>query len=352
MKQPLKDTPLIEVSRPTSRFRDVQAAADVDSDVWRGQLLGFRGPNGAGKTMTIVVAVDMDKGGSWRGGTALDRGFIHTINRDRRPIMNLRAQFLLVHPTSAICLLAALGLLGCASPRTDGSEEMVRYGGMHETIGQGRHEGRVALDEILRRPHFYGVGALEGLRGEVTIVNSEAVATGATAAGGTEQLKPSGLEAALLVGQSVPEWTRVEINQDISSERFDEAVMTAATHQGLNPAQPFLFAIEGGFTDVRLHVINGACPIHARMKKLNLRPEEQPFELEAETLYGTVVGVYAPDSVGTLTHPATSTHAHLVYVDPRTGDRLTGHLERIGITQGAILKLPKVGRLPAKVATR
>lgn len=245
------------------------------------------------------------------------------------------------HPASAACLLVALALLGCVSPRTDRSEELVRYGTMHDAIGQRRHEGRVGLKDVLRQPHFYGLGALDGLKGEVTIVDSQAVITAGTTAGGTQQLSPSDLRAALLVGQSVPEWTRVEM-EPVPSERFDEAIATAAISHGLNLTQPFMFLIEGNFTDVRLHVINGACPIHARIKKLELRPHEQPIELEANELRGTIVGVYAADSVGTLTHPATSTHTHLIYTDLATGAQVTGHLERAGIPTRAILKLPRL----------
>ena len=55
---------------------------------------------------------------------------------------------------------------------------------------------------------------------------------------------------------------------------------------------------------------------------------------------GTMVGVYAADAVGKLTHTATSTHAHLVYVDHVTGEQFTGHLERVGVGPDATLRVP------------
>ncbi|MEZ6061883.1 MAG: hypothetical protein R3C19_16180 [Planctomycetaceae bacterium] len=51
-------------------------------------------------------------------------------------------------------------------------------------------------------------------------------------------------------------------------------------------------------------------------------------------------GIYAADSVGKLTHPATSTHTHVIYTDPKTGIRVTGHVEQIGLAKGAVLKIP------------
>ena len=99
--------------------------------------------------------------------------------------------------------------------------------------------------------------------------------------------------------------------------------------------------IEGECTEVRLHVINGACPMRARMKKEEIPEGQKPFEFETETVEATVVGVFALDSVGKLTHPDTSQHAHLNYLDPASKQLVTGHLEKYGVKAGATLKLPK-----------
>lgn len=251
----------------------------------------------------------------------------------------------------ALCLLAALPLVGCQARPPSPATELVRYGGMHEAIGQRRHHGRVGLAEVVDRPHFHGVGALEGLGGEITILDSVAVVTEVAPDGRPQALSPADRKATLLVGQSIAEWTSLTLGEAIPHDRFDETVAATAAGAGVDRAAPFAFVIEGVFTDVRLHVINGACPIHARLKNLALDENQRPFELEVQRLAGTLVGVYAADAVGELTHPATSTHAHLVYADPETGERVTGHLERVGLASGARLKLPGRGA-PAATARR
>jgi hypothetical protein len=214
---------------------------------------------------------------------------------------------------------------------------------MREAIGLGQDQGRVALAEVVGRPHFWGIGALEGLGGEITIVNSVAIVTAVGEDGGIHPRDGSAAQATMLVGASVPEWSDVPVAEDVPYAKLDETVSAMAAARGADVSAPFLFLLEGDFTDVRLHVLNGACPIHARIAKIELPPDERPFEQESEALAGTLVGVYAAGSVGELTHPATSIHAHLVYEDA-TGRRVTGHVERAGVAAGAVLRLPEPSR--------
>lgn len=255
----------------------------------------------------------------------------------------MRALFL----RAALVVFGAPALFAAVGAGEDSAAKFVAIGEMHEAIGKGQDQGRVDLAEILAKPHFYGVGALEGLEGEITIYDSSAVITGVKDEGGA---KPVSAEAAarakatMLVGQSVLDWTDTTMAGAVSHDDLDEAIARAAAEKGIDLSRPFVFVIEGDFEDVRVHVINGACPIRARMRKLELAADEGPYEMEADTVKGTVVGIYAKDAVGKLTHPDTSTHAHLIYKDATTGQRVTGHVEQIAVTKGAVLRLP----VPAK----
>ncbi len=50
---PVEPERLIEVSRLTKSFEEVEAVSGISFDVRRGEVFGFLGPNGAGKTTTI-----------------------------------------------------------------------------------------------------------------------------------------------------------------------------------------------------------------------------------------------------------------------------------------------------------
>jgi hypothetical protein len=98
--------------------------------------------------------------------------------------------------------------------------------------------------------------------------------------------------------------------------------------------------MEGELSSVRVHVIHGACPLHARLRKLDVPKDKLPFEAEFDKVRGRVVGVFAQDAVGNITHPATSTHMHLLFQDAKTGKIVTAHVEQLGFLAGAIVRLP------------
>ncbi|GJM23237.1 MAG: hypothetical protein DHS20C15_31520 [Planctomycetota bacterium] len=234
--------------------------------------------------------------------------------------------------------LFALALTACGAPATKHGE-WLQLGSMHETIAQQQHHGRISLDELRGTPHLYGVGALAGLQGELALIDSQSVVTTVNDEGMAQPAAEQG-EATMFVGQCVESWSRVQHPEAVPAANFDATVKARAEQAGLDMSQPFVFMVEGTFTGVRLHVLNGACPIHARMLDLEIPAAQRPFEWSGAQLKGTLVGVYAEGAVGALTHPATSVHAHLVYDDPSSGARVTAHIERVGVGPGAHFKYP------------
>jgi len=223
-----------------------------------------------------------------------------------------------------------------------GLQELIQYGKMHEVIGLKKHEGRVLLGELTAKPHFYGVGALAGLQGEISIIDSRATVTEVTDAA---QAKPANKDSAkrqatMLIGAYVDAWTETVCDRDLTDSELDEWIQSEIARQGGDIKQPLMFLLRGMFSDVHLHVINGACPVHARIRQLAIPESERPFDATLANVSGELVGVFALDAAGKLTHPATSTHKHLVYRDSQSDEPLNGHVESISVKRGAKLMLP------------
>lgn len=242
-------------------------------------------------------------------------------------------------------LVLATLVSGCIAvgPGLAAEPDLVQFGKMHEAIGQKQHQGRVRLEAVTKQPHFYGVAALKGLAGEVTIVDGKITATVVGDDGEPQPLAENlgALQATMLVGAYVKGWKAVKTEASVPAEDFDAYVAEVAKRAGRDPNDPFVFQIRGKLTDVRMHIIHGACPIHARIRMIKLPAEQRPFAAELKAVEGTVVGVYARGRVGDLTHPTSATHSHLVFKDPASGVWLTGHLEQVGLAQGAVVSIPK-----------
>lgn len=217
---------------------------------------------------------------------------------------------------------------------------LVQYGGMHDVMMEHHSQGRVQLTDLTSKPHFFAVAAPAGLKGEITVFDSDPTVTDLTGKGEIGARDAKDMEATLLVGAYVSSWDERSFAHETSAADFDKTVRDEALQAGLDVTSPFVFTAEGEFNHVRVHVLNGACPMHARMQGVDLPEDQKPFEAELVAIRGRIVGIYAENAVGTLTHPGTSTHVHLLYRDPSSGQMVTAHVEQIGVAKGAVLKLP------------
>lgn len=221
------------------------------------------------------------------------------------------------------------------------------FGTMREAIGLGQNQGRVNLGRLAQQPHFFAVGALAGLRGEITIFDSKIFVSTVNPSGELSTAigeDADALQATLLIGAQVVKWTEHQVPQDITFEKLDQFIADVAGQQGLDINQPIPFVIEGNLSDVHVHVINGACPVHSKRNQLEIPATQKPFDQESNELSGQVVGIFAANAAGRMTHPGTQVHAHLIF--KTDADQIaTGHLEKFGARSGAVLRLPSI---PAK----
>jgi acetolactate decarboxylase len=205
---------------------------------------------------------------------------------------------------------------------------------MRDVLRNGNTQARVNLSDVIATPGGVAVGALAGLGGEITIVDGEVWVARSTGSGA----KMSGPDvqggdcATLLTVSHVDAWVEVPLPQGGAGAGLATAIAAAAKRQGLDTAQPFPFVIEGELTELDAHVIAGSCPI--------ANPDgEAPwkFSLSSPTT-GRLVGFYAEDSEGVMTHHGSLTHTHVVL--PRNGSMVTAHADHAAVAPGAMLRIP------------
>lgn len=228
----------------------------------------------------------------------------------------------------------AVLLIGCTSSGWDGRVES--WGEMRAVMREGQTQARVQLSEVVKQPHAYGVGAVEGLDGEIVIDDGRCWVARAMRQTLVVDAAVPESRATLLILSHVRAWTTSIIERSLPAESVDSYVRATAERAGVDTSRPFPFVIEGELHDVSAHVVNGFCPMDRPVQ--SAEGNNQPFRIAEKSIRGKLIGFYAADSAGRLTHHGTESHVHIL-VD--TTPTLVGHVEHASVAQGAILRLPR-----------
>ena len=239
-----------------------------------------------------------------------------------------------MHPWRIAALLTlpcVWGGAGCCSRCLP----VTQYGALHDVFREQQSAARISLAEATRLGHAYAVGALENLAGEITIVDGDVWV--ARAAGGElsvtgPKLAPSD-QATLLTHTRVWRWKRIRLTEPLSGEGLEGAIESHAVARGLEPNEPFVFMIRGTITQLDAHIIAGSCPFD------DAPDTTPPWRLSLdEPIDAVLIGFFARDQAGVMTHHDTRVHMHVVM--PWEGHTITAHVDQVALAAGTELRLP------------
>lgn len=210
--------------------------------------------------------------------------------------------------------------------------EVRQWGAMRTVLRDGNTQGRVDLAEAVGA-HSVAVGVLADLAGEVTVdggvVHVAEVLDSTSPEGVRVRAAADGEQAALLVLADVESWTAHALPAVSDLAALESAVRSLASENGIDVRAPFPFRVEGVARALSLHVLDHSCPI--------ADPDgPPPWRLRGEDEAAVLIGFYAEDSAGTLTHHGQATHVHAVLADRGA----SGHLDDVRLAAGAWLFLP------------
>lgn len=231
----------------------------------------------------------------------------------------------------ALALPAILAFATCGCSRSAWSGRVEHWGELREVMRDGKTEPRVRLRDVLARPHCYAIGALQGLDGEVTVLDGTAWISRVTQPGcvtSVERRCPPE-QATILVAAWVPQWRDSRIERDVPRGEFDQFVRESAP---VNAGATFPFVIEGEFDGLRVHVVNGRCLMGAADDA-----DDGSFRREVPAGRGTLVGFFTNEPAGVITHQGSQTHVHVLLA----GDEpLMAHVEAVGVRHGGVIRFP------------
>jgi acetolactate decarboxylase len=237
-----------------------------------------------------------------------------------------------------VAVIGCLFLMAGCSTQRESTFELQQYGSMRSVMLDSETEARVGLADA-SGPGVIAIGALAGLEGEVTILDGEIWV--ARPIGDDVQMSgPSaslGDQATLLTLATVQRWNRVELalERAASGTALEEQVEQTAHDHGIDTTRPFPFVIDGVVERLDIHVINGYCLHASEPSTVDVEPWRWSI---VEPVSARIVGFYAADAAGVLTHRGTKIHVHALL--DRDGRTVTGHIDGMTLKPGASLLLP------------
>ena len=243
-------------------------------------------------------------------------------------------------------LLTAVALVTIAWASTLPFDTVV-HGHFKRMMHSGDTRGQVALSALPQLPGRWGVGALEGLRGEIVQVDGQLMVSRGDDAEGRVQPPRDGDRAVLFAGAQVKGWVEVPLPGALDAAGLERFVVEQARARGIDVAQPFPFLVDGRFPTLVWHVVTGdalAPAGHAGPGAghgghggghANARSAMRVFDQPGAE--GRLVGVYSGRALeGVVSHPGERTHLH--YID--AARRVSGHVDAHRVAAGGVLRLP------------
>jgi len=191
---------------------------------------------------------------------------------------------------------------------------------------EGQLAGLVAMD-TLAVPGTFGLGPLEYLQGEITVMNGRSFISYVENDGTVVVEERNHVSAPFFVHQRVAEWEELAIDEDVIDLPTLDAFLSRqfAEHEA-----PFFFRLRGTITEGTAHVmdvppgstINGPADAHASQKHFTVNAAE--VEL---------IGVFSTKHKTVFTHHDSNIHVHMITAD----HGLMGHLDRLVVDPARML---------------
>ena len=241
--------------------------------------------------------------------------------------------------------ILAVFVIGCTQSeimdqKTDSSNwdgTVQQWGTLREVMHGEVMDGQVRLSDVTDKPHVFGIGALDKLQGEILIADNVAWVARVRDGKHIEVRQSDTTDSAVLLAVAqVPRWTEVTVDQDVFADQFDDFIEKAMRQAGLDKLETVPFMIEGKFSSLDLHVLNGQCPFAE--VKVEIEGAGPPHRTTLNDVTGLLVGFYAENGAGRITHHSTRIHVHALV---GTGDeRVAGHVDAVALKAGTVIRVP------------
>jgi hypothetical protein len=218
-------------------------------------------------------------------------------------------------------------------------EFAVRSFGAWRAMLQGRdYAAKTRLADVMASGATVAVGALSGLRGEITMSEGRFVVS--HGGGCSSCPPPHAEEATLLATARVTGWSDpIPLPEALDRPALDRFIVEQAEDAGLDVGAPFPVRLRGTLLEAEMHVIQAPNPAFEGHE--SSQPMAIQDIIEENSLEGEVVAFHAPPRLaGVITHPGEPFHYHWIDEDRSA----TAHIDAFALAAGSVLFLPRPAR--------
>lgn len=230
-------------------------------------------------------------------------------------------------------IIAMFVAFSCQSNDKKTAITEVKYSGALRTIMSGNIEPVISLDSLSSKKSFYALGAIENLKGEIQIFDSNP--SNSIVMDSSLQIEDSyNLKAALLVYAEVKEWDSYKTENTTTKKELESTIFEVAKSNGIDTEEPFPFLLEGTVASLDWHVINwkDGDTVHTHKKHT-----EAGLNGNFKNKQVQIIGFYSTKHKAVFTHHTTNMHMHF-----KTDDNsVAGHIDDLLLSESITLKLPK-----------
>lgn len=220
----------------------------------------------------------------------------------------------------------------CIATAAWAADYTVEWAGALRKVHHGDASAQLSLEQFADRPHFYAVGPLAEMEGEITAVDGK-IHIARVRDGEIVTEHTAAVAASFLVWGEVREW-RPALPLGVAVEnhaQLEQRLEALAAEAGLDLDRPFPVRLEGVMEQVDYHVVVPRTSSHApsdhlaRAKKISLKNEP-----------ATVIGFFSKEHQGIFTHRGSFAHLHII-----AANGWSGHIDEIQAGPEVMVSLPR-----------
>ena len=198
---------------------------------------------------------------------------------------------------------------------------VVRSVGSMSNMGKENFAPHINLDTISTKSHFFGMGPLGRMQGEVTVVDGKPFGASVNEKGEGVVQENWAIEAPFFVYANVAKWRKYAFSADIKNlDDLQKAVAQIAQQSGFDLQQPFPFRLTGTIASLTTHIV---MPRSHEVAGYQFNKKQADYDLVNQK--GELLGFYSEKNQEIYTPKNSFIHVHFVSKDQKT----MGHVDKI-----------------------